>query len=147
MNPILAKAQEYRERVENAAKYIQSKLPAGSEPTTGIILGSGLGALVGELEDKIAIDYSDIPDFPESTAPGHSGTLHFGKIGSQTVLAWEGRFHIYEGYDLNEITLPVRVMSRLGVKNLFVCNAAGGLSKDFEKGDLMVIGDQINLMG
>ena len=114
-------------------------------PRTAIILGTGLGTLVDYIEDKQYIPYSEIPNFPVSTVEGHSGNLIFGTLGGKRVMAMQGRFHYYEGYDMKQVTFPVRVMRELGVETLFVSNAAGGMNKEFRVGDVMVICDQINL--
>jgi purine-nucleoside phosphorylase len=114
-------------------------------PDTAVILGSGLGRLVEELTDTYTIDYKEIPNFPVSTVEGHSGNLIFGKLGEKRVMAMQGRFHFYEGYDMKQVTFPVRVMKALGIKTLFVSNAAGGMNPDFEIGDIMIINDHINL--
>jgi purine-nucleoside phosphorylase len=115
-----------------------------TSPKTAIILGTGLGQLASEITDKTEIPYSDIPNFPVSTVEGHSGQLIFGKLGGVDILAMQGRFHFYEGYSMKEVTLPVRVMYELGIKTLFVSNAAGGMNPKFNIGDLMVITDHIN---
>ena len=115
-----------------------------THPETAIILGSGLGKLVDEITDKYEINYTDIPHFPVSTVEGHSGKLIFGKLGDKDIMAMQGRFHFYEGYSMKEVTFPVRVMRELGIKTLFVSNAAGGMNPDFEIGDLMIITDHIN---
>lgn len=117
-----------------------------SSPTTAIILGTGLGRLAGEIDIAQSIDYKDIPNFPVSTVEGHSGRLIFGKLGNKDIMAMEGRFHYYEGYSMKEVTFPVRVMHELGIRTLFVSNAAGGTNPDFEIGDLMIITDQINAL-
>ena len=114
-------------------------------PKTAIILGTGLGSLVHEITDKYEISYKDIPNFPLSTVEGHSGKLIFGKLGGKDILAMQGRFHFYEGYSMQQVTFPVRVMRELGIKTLFVSNAAGGMNPNFEIGDLMIITDHINL--
>ncbi|MCI0652292.1 MAG: purine-nucleoside phosphorylase [Planctomycetes bacterium] len=140
----------YRRRVEGAAEAIRSHLPPlarGAGPWTGAILGTGLGALAKEITDGGQVPYLDIPGFPISTAPGHTGTLHWGYIGERPVLALEGRFHLYEGYSAREVTLPVRFFGRLGVRDLIISNACGGINLDYEKGDLVIIDDHINLMG
>lgn len=116
-----------------------------THPETAIILGTGLGSLVHEITDKYEISYKDIPNFPLSTVEGHSGKLIFGKLGGKDILAMQGRFHFYEGYSMQQVTFPVRVMRELGIKTLFVSNAAGGMNPDFEIGDLMIITDHINL--
>ena len=115
-----------------------------TSPTTAIILGTGLGKLADEITDAARISYKDIPNFPVSTVEGHSGNLIFGKLGDKDILAMEGRFHYYEGYTMKEVTFPIRVMYELGIKTLFVSNAAGGTNPAFEIGDLMIITDQIN---
>jgi purine-nucleoside phosphorylase len=114
-------------------------------PDTGIILGTGLGGLVKEINILHSISYEQIPYFPVSTVEGHSGKLIFGTLGGKNVVAMQGRFHFYEGYDMKEITFPVRVMKFLGIKRLFVSNASGGVNPAFEIGDLMIITDHINL--
>ncbi len=131
------------EKIKETAAYIRSKVQ--DIPTTAIILGTGLGALVDHIEDKQYIPYSEIPNFPISTVEGHSGNLIFGKLGTKSVIAMQGRFHYYEGYDMKQVTFPVRVMKELGVNTLFVSNAAGGMNKEFRVGDIMVITDHINL--
>ena len=133
------------DRIEGAARHITSRL-AGRVPQVGIVLGSGLGKLADTIEDATVIPYRDIPGFPVSTAIGHKGNFIVGTLGGKTVLAMQGRFHFYEGYGMDLVTLPIRVMSRLGIRYLFVSNAAGGANPDFNVGDLMVIKDHINLM-
>lgn len=113
-------------------------------PRVGIILGSGLGGLVGEIENRSIIPYSEIPHFPISTVEGHEGELIFGVLNAVPVLAMAGRFHYYEGYDMDGVVFPIQVMKLLGVENLIVTNAAGGLNPDFEVGDLMLIEDIIS---
>ena len=107
-------------------------------------MGTGLGSLVNEITEKYEIEYKDIPNFPLSTVEGHSGKLIFGKLGNKEIMAMQGRFHFYEGYSMKEVTFPVRVMRELGIKTLFVSNAAGGMNPDFIIGDLMIINDHIN---
>lgn len=114
-------------------------------PETAIILGSGLGRLADEITDSYAINYKDIPNFPVSTVEGHAGRLIFGRLGDTDIMAMQGRFHFYEGYDMKEVTFPIRVMRELGIKTLYVSNAAGGMNPDFRIGDLMIIRDHINL--
>ena len=109
------------------------------------MLGTGLGQLASEITDKTEFPYSEIPNFPVSTVEGHSGKLIFGKLGGVDILAMQGRFHFYEGYNMKEVTFPVRVMYELGIKTLFVSNAAGGMNPEFKIGDLMIITDHINL--
>jgi purine-nucleoside phosphorylase len=115
-----------------------------TSPKTAIILGTGLGQLASEITDKQEIPYEEIPNFPVSTVEGHSGKLIFGKLGGVDIMAMKGRFHFYEGYSMKEVTFPVRVMYELGIKMLFVSNAAGGMNPGFKIGDLMVITDHIN---
>jgi purine-nucleoside phosphorylase len=135
----------YRQRVEEATEWLRERLPEA--PRFGVILGSGLGGLVCELTDNRQIPYEEIPGFPASTAPGHSGTLHAGRLGSTPVVAFEGRFHMYEGYTLREITMPVRVMARLGIPDVLITAACGGLNPVHQKGDLLILEDHINLLG
>ena len=131
------------EIINETATYLKGVMK--SSPETAIILGSGLGELVNHIEDKQEIVYEDIPNFPVSTVEGHSGKLIFGRLGGKDVLAMQGRFHYYEGYDMKKVTFPVRVMKAIGIKNLFVSNAAGGMNPDFVVGDIMLINDHINL--
>ena len=131
------------DKIKATADYLKSKV--SEVPQTAIILGTGLGALVDHIEEKKYIPYNEIPNFPVSTVEGHSGNLIFGKLGSTPVIAMQGRFHYYEGYDMKEVTFPVRVFQALGVKKLYVSNAAGGMNKEFRVGDVMVITDHINL--
>ena len=116
-----------------------------TSPKTAIVLGTGLGQLASEITDSFEIPYTDIPHFPVSTVEGHAGKLIFGKLGKTDIMAMQGRFHYYEGYSMQEVTFPVRVMYELGIKSLFVSNAAGGMNPDFKIGDLMVITDHINM--
>lgn len=110
-----------------------------------IVLGTGLGQLASEITDTYEFSYKDIPHFPVSTVEGHDGKLIFGRLGGKEILAMKGRFHYYEGYSMQEVTFPIRVMHELGIKTLFLSNAAGGANKDFRMGDLMIITDHINL--
>lgn len=130
-------------KIKETADYIRAKV--SEMPDTAIILGTGLGALVDHIDDKKYIPYSEIPNFPVSTVEGHSGNLIFGRLGNKPVMAMQGRFHYYEGYDMKEVTFPVRVMKELGIETLFVSNAAGGMNKEFRVGDIMFITDHINL--
>lgn len=131
------------EQIHQASKYLQSKY---SQPIdAAIILGSGLGNLATEINIELTIPYSEIPNFPLSTVEGHSGKLIFGKLGNKTVMAMQGRFHYYEGYDMKTVTFPVRVMKAMGISNLIISNAAGGMNEHFEIGELMIIEDHINL--
>ncbi|OOQ58177.1 purine-nucleoside phosphorylase [Mucilaginibacter pedocola] len=132
------------ESIQNSTKYIKSRI-GDFEPEVGIILGTGLGGLVNEIEVEKQLMYSNIPDFPISTLEFHSGKLIFGTLAGKKVVAMQGRLHYYEGYSMQQITLPVRVMKLLGIKTLFVSNASGSLNPAFKKGDLMVIEDHINL--
>lgn len=116
-------------------------------PKTGIILGSGLGGLVNKIEIIKEVLYKDIPHFPISTVKGHEGKLILGKLGGKEVVVMQGRFHYYEGYGMKEVTFPIYVMKKLGVENLIVSNAAGGINKAFDKGVLMIINDHINFFG
>ena len=131
------------EKIRQTADYIRSRVD--DMPKTAIILGTGLGALVDHIDNKQYIPYTEIPNFPVSTVEGHSGNLIFGTLGNKRVMAMQGRFHYYEGYDMKEVTFPVRVMRELGVKTLFVSNAAGGMNPAFQIGDIMIITDHINL--
>ena len=131
-------------KINETAEFLRGKV-SGEMPKTAIILGTGLGSLVDFIEDKQYIKYSDIPNFPVSTVEGHSGNLIFGTLGGKRVIAMQGRFHYYEGYDMKQVTFPVRVFKALGVDTLFVSNAAGGMNKEFKVGDVMIITDQINL--
>ena len=126
-----------------AAEYIAARLD-GRKPLAGIVLGSGLGKLADEIENPTVIPYKDIPGFPVSTAIGHKGNFIAGELGGKYVVAMQGRFHYYEGYPMDLVTLPIRVMKVLGIQYLFVSNAAGGVNFDFKVGDLMVITDHIN---
>jgi purine-nucleoside phosphorylase len=129
---------------QEAADYVLSKI--NGTPETGIVLGSGLGALADEIEDATVIPYGEIPHFMTPTATGHRGNLICGTIRGKRVLAMQGRFHYYEGYTMRQVTFPVRVMKLLGVKNLLVSNAAGGINSAFRIGDLMIIRDHINML-
>ncbi|WP_373422644.1 purine-nucleoside phosphorylase [Pontibacter ummariensis] len=130
--------------LQDSTRYIQDKT-GGFAPEFGIILGTGLGALVNEIEVKHSLSYADIPSFPVSTVESHSGKLIFGQLAGRNVVVMQGRFHYYEGYTMDEVVFPVRVMKLLGVKKLIVSNAAGGLNPRFNTSDLMVITDHINL--
>lgn len=131
------------EQIHQASKYLQSRY--NNPIDTAIILGSGLGNLVTEIKIELTIPYGEIPHFPLSTVEGHSGKLIFGKLGTKTVMAMQGRFHYYEGYDMKQVTFPVRVMKAMDIKNLVISNAAGGMNEHFEIGELMIIHDHINL--
>ena len=131
------------EKIKATATFINEKVKRPID--AGIILGSGLGGLVNEIDIELTIPYSEIPDFPISTVEGHSGKLIMGKLGDKTVLAMQGRFHFYEGYSMKEVTFPVRVMKMMGINTLFVSNASGGLNPEYKVGDVIIISDHINM--
>lgn len=131
------------EQIQQTANYILEK-SNHFKPSVGIILGSGLGGLVKEIDIQHTLPYSDIPNFPQSTVHGHKGQLILGYLSKKPVLAMQGRFHYYEGYDMKQITFPVRVMKALGINILIVSNAAGGMNPEFQLGELMIIKDHIN---
>jgi purine-nucleoside phosphorylase len=133
------------ERIKKTASFIHDKV-GGFTPEVGIVLGTGLGGLVDSIEIAASIAYSDIPDFPVSTVEGHSGRLIFGMLGGRKVVAMQGRFHYYEGYQPWQVVFPVRVMKFLGIRTLFVSNASGGINPTFRHGDIMIITDHINLI-
>lgn len=137
--------EERLKRIYDAADYVKSRLN-GKIPFAGIVLGSGLGKLADSIDNPIIIPYRDIPNFAVSTATGHKGNIIAGTLGNKFVVAMQGRFHFYEGYPMEQVTLPIRVMKLLGIKYLFVSNAAGGVNFDFHVGDLMIIKDHINLL-
>lgn len=136
---------ELLERINKSKEYIQSRF--NKKIDTAIILGTGLGSIVNDIEDKVIIEYKDIPEFPVSTVVGHAGELIIGKLMDKTVLALNGRFHYYEGYQMEKVTFPVRVIKALGIDHMIVSNAAGGMNPEFKAGDLMIITDHINFMG
>ena len=136
---------ELLQTIHAAADYVASRLE-GKKPKVGIVLGSGLGSLAGAIENPTVIPYGEIPGFPVSTAIGHKGNFIIGDLGGKCVIAMQGRIHYYEGYEMNQVVLPIRVMVLLGVGCLFVSNAAGGTNFDYKVGDLMVITDQINML-
>ena len=133
------------ERIQRAARYIRERAQ-GRQPLVGIVLGSGLGLLAERISDPLTIPYRDLPDFPVSTALGHKGNFIIGLLGGKCVIAMQGRIHFYEGYPMETVVLPVRVMMELGIGTLMVSNAAGGLNLGFRVGDLMIIKDHINLL-
>ena len=133
------------EEIKRTAAHIRAAVE-GFEPETGIILGTGLGGFADRIETVCTLEYKDIPGYPVSTVEGHKGRLIFGTIEGHRVVAMQGRFHYYEGYTMQQVTFPVRVMKFLGIKRLFVSNASGGINPTFRVGDLMVITDHINLM-
>lgn len=132
-------------QMKEAAKFIEEKI--SSKPKIGLILGSGLGVLADEIQSPVKIKYESIPGFPVSTVEGHAGQLVIGELEGVTVLAMQGRFHYYEGYGLDEVTFPVRVMNAIGIETVMVTNAAGGVNKSFTPGELMLITDHINNAG
>jgi purine-nucleoside phosphorylase len=136
---------ELYDQIQDAQQYVQARWQG--KPRVGIILGTGLGGLVEEIAADVALPYGDIPHFPVSTVASHAGRLVCGTLGGKTVMAMEGRFHFYEGYSLQQITFPVRVMKALGCDTLIVSNACGGMNPQWAKGDLMLIEDHINLLG
>ena len=131
-------------KFKEAAGVIMQRIAA--PPEIGIVLGSGLGVLADSIEQPVVVPYAEVPHFVHSTAIGHKGNLIAGVLGGKRVLAMQGRFHYYEGYTMEQVTFPVRVMATLGIKTLFVSNAAGGINPDFRVGDLMIIRDHINLL-
>ena len=130
------------EKIQETASWLKQRMT--TSPKTAIILGTGLGQLASEITDKYEFPYNEIPNFPVSTVEGHAGKLIFGKLGGKDIMAMEGRFHFYEGYDMKEVTFPERVMYELGIETLFVSNASGGMNPNFVIGDLMIIDDHIN---
>lgn len=130
-------------KFKESFEYIQTQTKV--QPTIGIILGTGLGGLVNEINIIDEIPYENIPNFPVSTVKSHSGKLIFGELGGKQVVAMQGRFHFYEGYDMQEVTFPVRVMKFMGIEKLFLSNASGGVNPDYEVGEIMIIDDHINL--
>ena len=133
------------EKIKAAAEYIRSHVSI--RPTIGLVLGSGLGGYADTLEDAVRIPYSEIPNFPVPTIPGHSGALVFGTKYGQEVVVLQGRIHYYEGLPQQEIRLPIRVLAALGIKTVVLTNACGGVNLDFKPGDLMLISDHINFSG
>jgi len=131
-------------KVQKTVEYLQRK--GFKNPDFGIILGTGLGNLVNDIDIEISVPYSEIPNFPVSTVKGHSGNLIYGTIGNKKVVAMQGRFHYYEGWTIHEATFPVRVLKFLGAENLIVSNASGGVNPNFKVGDIMIINDHINMM-
>ena len=130
------------EKIQDTASWLKARMT--TSPETAIILGTGLGQLASEITDTYELPYAEIPNFPVSTVEGHSGKLIFGRLGGKDIIAMQGRFHYYEGYSMKEVTFHVRVMYELGIKTLFVSNAAGGMNPAFQIGDVMVITDHIN---
>jgi purine-nucleoside phosphorylase len=132
------------EKINETTEFLRAK--GIIDPDAGIILGTGLGELTAKIDKRIEIDYKDIPNFPISTVEGHAGKLIYGEFGSKKVVAMKGRFHYYEGHGAEQVALPVRVLKYLGIKCLFLSNAAGGVNPSFQIGDIMVITDHINLL-
>ncbi|MEN8124095.1 MAG: purine-nucleoside phosphorylase [Bacteroidota bacterium] len=131
-------------KIQETVKFLKDK--GFNNPDYGIVLGTGLGSLVSIIDIKIKIPYNEIPNFPISTVEGHSGTLIFGELSGKKIIALQGRFHFYEGWSMQEVTFPIRVMKYLGVENLIVSNASGGVNPKFAVGDIMLINDHINMM-
>jgi purine-nucleoside phosphorylase len=132
-------------KIQESTEFLMEKIK--TSPQIGMITGTGLGELTRNMDIDLRLPYETIPYFPRSTIPGHKGTLVFGRLAKKPVIAMEGRFHMYEGYDLVDITFPIRVMSQLGIEYLFISSAAGGLNPSFRSGDIMVVTDHINLTG
>ena len=132
------------QKIKEAVEHIQDRVDA--KPEVGIVLGTGLGGLVGEIEIEAVIPYEEIPNFPVSTVEGHSGKLICGRLGAKNIVAMQGRFHYYEGYEFQQLAIPIRVMKFLGIQHLCVTNACGGVNPDFEIGDLMILDDHVNLL-
>lgn len=133
------------EKINETARFLMEAQT--TNPSVGIILGTGLGGLVNEIKIETTIPYEKIPNFPVSTVEGHQGQLIFGKINGKSIMAMQGRFHYYEGYTMKEVTFPVRVMKQMGISRLIVSNASGGLNPDYKVGDIMIIDDHINMFG
>ena len=132
-------------QINETVEYIKSKI--GEVPEVAVVLGSGLGGFADQLEETVCIPYQEIPGFVRSTAPGHRGQIVCGKKNGKTVMCMQGRFHYYEGYTMQQVTYPVRVIKALGIPKLILTNSCGGLNPEFEPGDLMLITDHINFMG
>ena len=137
--------ESFKNKVLEATRFVRAKIP--TRPSIGLLMGTGLGDTADGMDNVVSIDYKDIPNFPVSTVPTHHGRALFGNMAGKALMAMQGRFHYYEGYSMQEITLPVRVMQMLGVKTLILSNAAGGINHLFHVGDIMVITDHINLTG
>jgi purine-nucleoside phosphorylase len=136
---------QLRSRIDEAVRFLRTR--TAMQPGIGIILGTGLGGLVKEMKPETVVDYGDIPHFPISTVESHHGKLIFGTLGNKQVVAMQGRFHFYEGYTMQQVAFPVRVMKFLGVHTLLISNAAGGMNPQFSRGSIMIITDHINLLG
>lgn len=137
---------QYWKQIKESTEYIRGKIQ-GRAPRTGLVLGSGLGDLAEQVEDAVYLDYAEIPHFPVSTVEGHAGRLAIGRLEDQPVIVMQGRFHYYEGYSMKEVVFPIYVMKELGVEALILTNAAGGMNRSFEPGNLMLIQDHINFTG
>ncbi len=131
-------------KVQETSKYIKEK--TNFTPEYGVILGSGLGGFTNDIQIEFTLPYNEIPNFPVSTVEGHKGALVFGTIGDKKVVAMQGRFHFYEGYDMKEVTFPIRVMKQIGVTKLVVSNASGGVNPNYKVGSIVIINDHINMM-
>ena len=136
---------DLQEKINAAAEYILARIPR--QPRVGVVLGSGLGDFADTLQDAVRLPFSEIPGFPQTTVEGHTGALVFGRQGGRYIAVLQGRIHYYEGYSQREITLPIRVLSAIGVKTIVLTNAAGGINKRYKPGDLMLICDHINFSG
>ena len=136
----------YLEQIQEAARFVAERLN-GQQPAVGLILGSGLGDLAEQVEDAIHIDYHEVPHFPVSTVEGHAGRFVAGTLEGKSVIVMQGRFHYYEGYPMKKVVFPVYVMKQLGVQSLVITNAAGGMNRSFQAGDLMLISDHLNMTG
>jgi len=137
--------ENLKEKIQETSQFLQKT--TNLKPEVGVILGTGLGKLTAEITQKVSVSYEEIPHFPISTVEGHAGRLIFGTIGNKPVVAMQGRFHYYEGYTMQQITFPVRVMKQLGAHTLLVSNACGGMNPLYSPGDIMIISDHINLLG
>jgi purine-nucleoside phosphorylase len=134
-----------KEKLNQTAAFLETKTK--SKPAIGIVLGSGLGVFVDKIENKTIVQYNDIPHFKKTTVEGHQGQMIFGEVNGTPIVALQGRFHPYEGLEMEDVTYPVRLLGQLGVKKLILTNAAGGVNLNFKPGDLVIIDDHINLMG
>ena len=135
----------YYDNIEQAVEYLRQRISI--VPEVGVVLGSGLGGLADEIRDKVVVPYAEIPHFPQSNVEGHKGNLVFGFLGTKAVAAMQGRFHFYEGFSMRQVAFPIYVMHRLGVRDVILTNACGGINRGFEPGDLMLIDDFINMVG
>ena len=140
----MAKENNLLEMIQETSEFIKQRVN-GKLPKTAIILGTGLGAVVDHINIEVEIPYSEVPNFPVSTVQGHKGRLIFGTLGNKYIMAMQGRFHYYEGYSMQQVTFPIRVMKAIGIKTVFVSNASGGMNPNFKVGDLMIITDHINV--